>query len=190
MAETVSADVSSHQVKWGSFILRGIVALIIGFAIIFWSGLAVEVVTILFGVLLIITSVQALYLAHRTPKGMPKPMGPIVLGVVGLIAGIIAVLFPWITAVALTLFIAVFMVIIGFVDIATAVFHPEFTRHRYSLGLTGAVAVILGGIYFFFPVLGAMVLVIVYFGFFAILYGIMSIAVGFMVKGAAKKMVA
>jgi uncharacterized membrane protein HdeD (DUF308 family) len=185
MAETVPVPEPSH-VKWSSYILRGLVALIIGFLVILWAGLAVEVVVMLIGFLLLFASFQALVLALKAPKGVSRPVPLIVMGVLGLIVGIIAVLFPWIAAVALTLIIAILMLFAGFIDIATAVFHPEFTRHRYVLALTGAIAVILGGIYFLFPVLGAMVMVIVYLGFFALLYGVLSIVTGFMVKGEKK----
>jgi uncharacterized membrane protein HdeD (DUF308 family) len=185
MAETVTVPEPSH-VKWSSYILRGIVALIIGFMVLLWTGLAVEIVVILLGVLLLLASIQSLVLALRVPKGTALPGGSMVMGVLGLVVGIIAILFPWIMAVTITILVAILLLFIGFVDIAMAVFHPQFTRHRFVLGLTGAIAVILGGIYFFFPVLGAMVMVIVYLGFFAILYGVLSIATGFMVKGEKK----
>jgi len=185
MAEMVTVPEASH-VKWSSYVLRGIVALIIGFMVLLWTGLAVEIVVILLGVVLLLASIQALVLALRVPKGKALPGGPVVMGVLGLVVGIIAILFPWILAVTITILVAILLLFIGFVDIATAVFHPEFTGHQFILGLTGAIAVILGGIYLFFPVLGAMVMVIVYLGFFAILYGVLSIATGFMVKGEKK----
>jgi uncharacterized membrane protein HdeD (DUF308 family) len=183
MAETKILEDS--QLKWSSFVVRGIFALISGFLVLLFPGAGVLAVVILFGVLLLIASVQTLYLATKVPKG-PQPVVLIVTAVFGLILGIVALVFPWITAVALTWLIAALMIWTGFIDIATAIFHPEFTRHPVLFGLSGALGVILGGIFFFYPGLGAQVLVMAYFGFFAILYGMVSIAIGFRVRSEKK----
>ncbi|HVN65495.1 MAG TPA: DUF308 domain-containing protein [Methanomicrobiales archaeon] len=183
MTETVGADTS--HVKWSSFVLVGILAIIVGILVLLWPDYAVVIATILFGILLIIASVQALVLGFATPI---RPVGLILMGFLGLILGVIAILFPWNTAVAATLVIALLMMFFGFIEIAIAIFHPEFTSHRVMLCLTGALSVILGGIYLFLPRLGAMVIVAVYLGFFSILYGILGIYIGFQVKGEMKKM--
>jgi len=174
------------EVKWSSFIVRGILALIAGFLVLLWPGIAVLTVVILFAVLLLIASIQTLYLASKVPKGLPQPVVPIVTAVFGLILGIVALIFPWIAAVTLTWLIAALMIWMGFIEIASAIFHPEFMKHPVLFGLSGALGVILGGIYIFYPGLGAQVLVMVYFGFFAFLYGILSIAIGLQVKGEKK----
>jgi uncharacterized membrane protein HdeD (DUF308 family) len=184
MAETNIPEES--QVKWSSFVIRGIFALITGFLVFLFPEVGVLTVVILFGVLLLIASVQTLYLATKIPKGLPQPVVLIVTAVFGLILGIVALVFPWITAVALTWLIAALMIWTGFIDIATAIFHPEYTRHPVLFGLSGALGVILGGIFLFYPGLGAQVLVMVYFGFFAILYGIVSIVIGFSVRSEKK----
>ena len=184
MAETTTLD--AFPVTWSSFILRGILALLAGFMVLLWPGIGVLAVVILFGVLLIIASVQTLYLASKVPKGLPQPVVPVVTAVIGLILGIVALVFPWITAVALTWLIAFLMIWMGLIEISSAIFHPEFMKHPVLFGLSGALGVILGGIFIFYPGLGAQVLVMVYFGFFAILYGILSIAIGFGVKGGKK----
>jgi uncharacterized membrane protein HdeD (DUF308 family) len=175
----------SH-LKWSSFVLRGILALIAGVLVLLWPGIGVLAVVILFGVLLLIASVQTLYLASKVPKGLPQPVVPIVTAVFGLVLGIIALVFPWIAAVALTWLIAALMIWMGLIEIASAIFHPEFMKHPVLFGLSGAFGVILGGIFIFYPGLGAQVLVMVYFGFFAILYGVLSIAIGLQVRSEKK----
>jgi len=178
----------SH-LKWSSFVLRGILALIAGVLVLLWPGIAVLAVVILFAILLLIASVQTLYHASKVPKGLPQPVVPIVTAAMGLVLGIIALVFPWIAAVALTWLIAVLMIWMGLIEIASAIFHPVFMKHPVLFGLSGALGVILGGIFIFYPGLGAQVLVMVYFGIFAILYGILSIAIGFSVKGEKKALV-
>ena len=79
------------------------------------------------------------------------------------------------------------MLFFGFIDLSIAIFHPEYTRHRFLLVFSGAISIILGGVFFFLPAFGAIVLVAVYLGIFAIIYGILSIAIGVMVKREQKK---
>ena len=185
----VETDVlEESHLKWSSFVLRGILALIVGFLVLLWPGIGVLSAVILFGVLLLIASVQTLYLASKVPKGLPQPVVPIVTAVFGLILGIIALVFPWITAVALTWLIAFLMIWMGLIEIASAIFHPEFMKHPVLFGLSGGLGVILGGIFLFYPGLGALVLVTVYYGFFAILYGVLSIAIGLEVRSEKKAM--
>jgi len=185
----VETDVlEESHLKWSSFVLRGILALIVGFLVLLWPGIGVLSAVILFGVLLLIASVQTLYLASKVPKGLPQPVVPVVTAVFGLILGIVALVFPWITAVALTWLIAFLMIWMGLIEIASAIFHPEFMKHPVLFGLSGGLGVILGGIFLFYPGLGALVLVTVYYGFFAILYGVLSIAIGLEVRSEKKAM--
>jgi len=184
MAEMDILEVS--HLKWSSFVIRGALALIAGILVLLWPGIAVLTVVILFAILLLIASIQTLVLASKVPKGLPQPVVPIVTAVCGLVLGILALVFPMITAVALTWLIAVLMIWMGLIEIASAIFHPEFMMHPVLFGLSGALGVILGGIFLFYPGLGAQVLVMVYFGFFAILYGIISLAIGLKVKSEKK----
>jgi len=176
-----------HPVKWGSFIARGLLALIIGILVLIWTGIAVQVVVTLIGILIILAAILALVLALKPPAGASRSVVLLVMGVLGLLVGIAAILYQWIAAEALTVIIALLMLFFGFIDLSIAIFHPEYTRHRFLLVFSGALSIILGGVFFLLPAFGAIVLVAVYLGIFAIIYGILSIAIGVMVKREQKK---
>jgi uncharacterized membrane protein HdeD (DUF308 family) len=188
--EVVIVETAFHPVKWGSFIVRGLIALIIGILVLIWTGVAVQVVVTLIGILIIIAAILALVLALKSQAGATRSIVLLVMGVLGLLIGIAAVLYRWIAAEALTVIIALLMLFFGFIDLSIAIFHPEYTKHKILLGFSGAISVILGGIFFFMPVLGAMVLVAVYLGIFAIIYGILSIVIGILVKKEQKNVMA
>jgi uncharacterized membrane protein HdeD (DUF308 family) len=188
--EVVIVETTFHPVKWGSFIVRGLIALIIGILVLIWTGVAVQAVVTLIGILIIIAAILALVLALKAPAGASQSIVLLVVGVLGLLVGIAAILYPWVAAAGLTVVIALLMLFFGFIDLSIAVFHPEFTKHRLMLGFSGALSVILGGVFFFLPVLGALVLVAVYLGIFAIIYGILSIVIGVMVRGEQKNVTA
>jgi len=184
--EVVIVETTFHPVKWGSFIVRGLIALIIGVFVLIWTGVAVQAVVTLIGILIVIAAILALVLALKTPAGASQSTVLLVVGVLGLLVGIAAILYPWVAAAGLTVIIALLMLFFGFIDLSIAIFHPVFTKHRLMLGFSGALSVILGGVFFFLPVLGALVLVAVYLGIFAIIYGILSIVIGLMVRGEQK----
>ncbi|HVP24358.1 MAG TPA: DUF308 domain-containing protein [Methanomicrobiales archaeon] len=178
--------IETTPVKWSSFVIVGILALIIGFLVLLWPNIAVEVGVILFGIVVLIASILTLYVSSKVPKGLPQPVIPIVTAVIGLILGVVVLYYRTAAAVALTWLIAISMIWIGLMEIAMAIFHPEFTEHQWLLGLTGALSVILGGIFIFYPVMGAQVIVMVYVGFFSIFYGALSIATGLEIRSDEK----
>ena len=185
--EVILVTTSFHLVKWGSFIARGLLALIIGVLVLFWTGLAVEIIATLIGILIVIAAILALVLALKLPGGASQSLVLLIIGVLGLLLGVVAIMNPWVAAAGITLIIALLLLFFGFIDLSLAVFHPEYTDHRVLLGLSGALSVILGGVFFFLPQVGAVVLVAVYLGIFTIIYGILSIAIGISVRNAMKK---
>jgi len=188
--EVIIVETTFHPVKWGSFIIRGLIALIIGILVLIWTNIAEQVVVTLIGILIIIAAILSLVLALKSPAGASRSVVLLVVGVLGLLVGIAAILRPWVAAAGLTVIIALLMLFFGFIDLTIAIFHPEYTKHQLLLGFSGALSVILGGLFFFLPALGAVVLVAVYLGIFAIIYGILSIAVGITVRKEQKDVTA
>ena len=184
--EVIIVETAFHPVKWGSFIVRGLIALIIGVLVLLWTGIAVEIIATLFGILIIVTAILAVILGLKSPPGASRSIGLLIVGILGILVGIIALLHPWIAAAGITLIIAFLMLFFGFIDLSLAIFHPEYTDHRLLLGVSGIISVFLGGVFFLLPTFGAIVLVAVYLGIFTIIYGILSIAIGIAVKGEKK----
>ncbi len=137
--------------------------------------------------LIIIAAILALIHALRSPAGASQSLLLLVAGILGLLAGIAAVLHPWIAAAGLTVIIALLMLFFGFIDLSIAILYPEYTKHQILLYFSGALSVILGGVFFFLPGFGAIVLVAVFLGIFAIIYGILSIAIGITVREEKKE---
>ena len=185
--EAVIAKTAFHPVKWGPFIVRGLIALIIGILVLIWTRAAVQVVVTLIGVLIIIAAVLALILALRSRAGASRSLLLPVVGILGLLVGIAAILRPWIAAAGLTVIIALLMLFFGFIDLSIAILYPEYTKHPLLLWFSGTLSVILGGVFFFLPGFGAIVLVEVFLGIFAIIYGILSIAIGITVREEKKE---
>jgi uncharacterized membrane protein HdeD (DUF308 family) len=117
-----------------------------------------------------------------------KPMGSlIVVGILGIAAGVVTFLWPGMTALVLLLFIASWAVLMGVFEIAAAVRLRKHIENEWLLGLSGVVSIIFGVLMFLQPGAGALAVVWL-IGSFAIFFGILLIALGFRLKGLAGRL--
>ncbi|MCP1662343.1 MAG: hypothetical protein D5R99_01930 [Methanocalculus sp. MSAO_Arc1] len=165
--------------------LRGALAILLGMIVLFWPGLTVEIVAIIFAVFILANGLLLISLSlARTTEGSSGTL-LLLSGILVFIGGIIGVLNPMYMAVTLTLLIAVLAILSGLSDLWAAATAIGPGTHRILHGLSGLLLVILGGVFIIFPMLGAVILVAVYIGIFAIAIGILSIAQGFMTPVSA-----
>lgn len=183
MEETEIIIESRDKREWGSFVVRGVVALLIGIAVLLWTGITMEILMYLFGAMAIIYGVTLFIFGSTQPVGSTGTTLTMLLGVLAFVLGIAAIIWPWLMAAALVTLLAALAIVIGFSDIALAIFVVEGTGNRVLLCISGALSVILGGIFIAFPLLGGLVIVAVYLGIFAIAYGIVSIIAGISMRG-------
>ena len=158
------------------YFVRGALAILLGLIVLFWPGLTVEIIAILFAVFILVNGLLLVAVSLASPAGSSS--GLLILGIILLIGGIFGVINPFMTAIALTVLIAILALISGFSDIWVALTTMGSGWGRILLGISGALSVILGGIFIVFPMLGAVVLVAVYIGIFAIAIGILSLVQG------------
>lgn len=167
------------------YIVRGVLALLLGIIVLFWPGLTVEVVAILFAAFILLNGLLLIGLSAMAPSGESYGTAFLILGILLVIGGVFGIINPIMTAITLTILIAVLALISGFSDIWVALTAMGSGGARILLGISGALSVILGGIFILLPLLGAVILVAVYIGIFAIALGILSIAQGVMTPKAA-----
>lgn len=167
------------------YIVRGVLAILLGIIVLFWPGLTVEIVAILFAVFILLNGLLLIGLSAMSPSGESSGTAYLILGVLLVIGGAFGIINPILTAITLTILIAILAIISGFSDIWVALTAMGSGGTRILLGSSGALSVILGGIFIIFPVLGAIILVAIYIGVFAIAIGILSIAQGIMTPKAA-----
>jgi uncharacterized membrane protein HdeD (DUF308 family) len=112
-----------------------------------------------------------------------KPMASlIVVGILGIAAGVVTFLWPGMTALVLLLFIASWAVLMGVFEIAAAIRLRKHIENEWLLGLSGLVSILFGVLLFLQPGPGALA-VMWLIGSFAIFFGILLIALGFRLKG-------
>src|SRR5258705_10898186 len=159
--------------------IRGVLAIVFGILAVVWPGVTVIALALLFGIFAIATGIDQLIHAMRPAPGPSNPVtgfadgtGPriarAVAGVIGLGAGILAIVWPGITIVVLAIMVGVWAVLTGLADLWLA------TRQHggWSLALIGALSIIAGLFIMIRPTAGALVIAWA-IGLYAIISGVL-----------------
>jgi uncharacterized membrane protein HdeD (DUF308 family) len=162
--------------KWWVLLLRGIFAILFALIAFAWPGVTLLILTTLFAVYAFVDGVFALAAGLHTHWPML-----IVLGVIGIIAGLLAFFFPGITALTLVFIIAGWAIIRGAAEIAAAVQLRKVIPNEWSLILEGVLSVLFGVLLFAWPAVGILTVIWI-IGIYALLAGILLIVTGFRVK--------
>lgn len=162
--------------NWWLFLVRGILALIFGVVAIVVPIATVITLAIIFGVYAIIDGVMALASAVRGDSKMPR-WWLIIVGLAGLVAGILAIVWPGITALLLIAFIGAWAVVRGVFEIIGAISLRREIDNEWMLILGGALSVLFGVFVLLAPGAGAIAL--------AWLIGIAAILLGVTLCGLA-----
>jgi len=163
--------------KWWVLLLRGILLIIIGL-LAFVSPL---VWVTFVGIYVLIDGVTMLMSGFSDQPAGQSHWPLVILGVLGLIAGLLILWNPALGAITLTTIIAVWAVIGGILTIVSALRLRDEIDNEWWLVLSGVLAIIFG-ILVFQNVLAGILTIAWVFGIFAVVVGILSIALAFRVR--------
>jgi uncharacterized membrane protein HdeD (DUF308 family) len=153
-----------------SLILRGVLAIAVGIIALAWPGVTILALVILFAVYAFIGAGLRAMAAFSSVTAGPV-FGNLLLGLLDLAAGVIAVVWPGVTALALVLIVAFWAFTGGFLEIFAAFRSGETAGTRALFVLGGLVSVAFGVVLFSRPGLGAVTL--------ALLFGLFNLTSGF-----------
>jgi len=164
----------------GSLLARGIFAVIIGI-LCFTIPLAMEaVIAYIVGIFLLIISLMTggISLSSNQPGRWPI----LILAVIGVIIAILTFISPFSMVVAITILIAAWAIITGITELFIAFSFKELP-FRALLGVNGFIGVLFGILIGLAPIptAGSLVLIIL-LGIYCLVFGIISIIAGLMMK--------
>jgi len=162
-------------------ITRGVVALLFGVLALIWPGLTLLWLVALFAVYAVLGGAASVIGAFEARKVDSRWWLVLLLGIVSVVAGVYAVMYPGITALLLVLVMGVNAVLTGALDIAVAVRMREAGRGRGMLVLAGVVAILFGAAVVWAPGAGALALVWLV-SFYAIVTGVLLLSLGLRIR--------
>jgi uncharacterized membrane protein HdeD (DUF308 family) len=168
--------------NWWTMALRGLVAVLFGIAAFAWPDLTLLAMVWLFGIYALLDGIFSL-ISGVTNRGENERWWLLLLeGAVGIAAGIIAILWPGITAFALLYLIAAWAIITGVLEIATAIRLRQEIEGEWLMALSGFLSLVFGILLVIWPGVGVLA-VIWLIAAYAIVFGIFLIILGFRMRG-------
>jgi uncharacterized membrane protein HdeD (DUF308 family) len=163
--------------KWWVLLLRGILLIIIGL-LAFVSPL---VWVTFVGIYMLFDGMSFLLAGFSDQPGGQSRWPLLIIGILGLLAGLIILWNPALGGITLTYVIAAWAIVTGILTIITALRLREEIDNEWWLVLSGVLAIIFG-ILVFQNVLAGILTIAWVFGLFAVVVGILSIALAFRVR--------
>jgi uncharacterized membrane protein HdeD (DUF308 family) len=168
--------------NWWSLVLQGVVSILFGVLVIIWPAISVAVLLALFGIFALLDGIFAISAAVGTAEGRQRWWSLLIVGLIGIAAGIVTFSYPGITALALYFIIAIWAFVIGIFQIIAAITGVGDVSHRWLWAFSGILSVLFAILLFTYPAAGIAVVVWL-IGFYALLHGITLIMLGFQLRG-------
>lgn len=170
--------------NWGWLALRGVVSVLFGLFAFAWPGKTLAAVIIVWGAFALADGVLSLVHAFRV-RDQGKPFWSLVIvGLLGVAAGVVTFLWPGMTALALLMFIAAWAFVTGILQIVAAIRLRKEIENEWLLALSGVISVAFGVLMFLQPGAGALAVMWV-IGAYAVFFGVLLVVLAFKLKGRA-----
>ncbi len=154
---------------WWVIGLRGLAAILFGVLAFVWPGMTLAVLVLLFGAYALVDGVLTLIAAFR--GGVQHRIVMLVEGVVSVLAGLAAFVWPGLTALVLLYIIAFWAIVTGVLEIVAAIRVRRAISNELGLVIGGVLSVVFGVVLLIAPGAGALA-VIFLIGAYAVVFGI------------------
>jgi uncharacterized membrane protein HdeD (DUF308 family) len=136
--------ISRFAENWRAMALRGLAALVFGLVVLFWPGLVLAVLTLLFGIYALVDGAVVLLPALRSSDTGARKWLPLAEGTVGVVAGLLALLWPQMSTSGLLYIIVVWAIVSGIIKIISAIMMRSEVENVWLLAGGGLLSVVFG----------------------------------------------
>ncbi|MGI5129158.1 HdeD family acid-resistance protein [Pseudonocardia sp. CA-107938] len=178
---------SAAKALWSMVLLRGVLAVLLGLVALLAPGIALLGLIVLFGVYAILDGVTAIVAGVRARAVMPHWGWLVAQGVVSLLAGVVALVWPGATALTILVLIGVWAIVVGVAEIAGGLGARRMGAVDWGWTVAGGVLGVLFGIALLVQP-GAGILAFVWLlGAFAVVFGVVVIVWAFRLRSLARQ---
>jgi uncharacterized membrane protein HdeD (DUF308 family) len=157
-------------------VIYGVISVLFGLSALIWPGSTVVALAWAFGIMALaegIASVFALFQRH-----VAISRGWLVLyALASIIFGLLAIMHPLAVANVLLLFLAAWLIVAGIYRIVFAIRVRKEIQGEWMIALSGVLAIVLGVLFFAYPIAGLLTLAI-WIGAAALIYGVLQLIAG------------
>lgn len=168
---------------WWLVLLRGLAAIAFGVLAFAWPGLTLFTLVVLYAVYALLDGLFSVVAAIRG-GGLTPRWWLALVGVVGLAAGLIALIWPQITALVLVILIGSAAIVRGVFEVIGAIQLRKVIRNEWLLILSGTLSVLFGFALIVAPGAGAVALVW-FIGAWAVALGVLMVGLALRLRRLA-----
>jgi uncharacterized membrane protein HdeD (DUF308 family) len=167
--------------NWWTVALRGAIAIIFGLAALFWPDITLTALIFIFAAFVLVSGVLLAIAAFR--DGLTHTHGWLMLleGAIGIAVGIMAFIWPGITALVLLYLIAAWAIVTGVLEIIAAIQIRKEIQNEWLLAIAGIASVLFGVLLIVWPLAGALAILWI-IGAYAIIFGILLLILAFRLR--------
>jgi uncharacterized membrane protein HdeD (DUF308 family) len=166
--------------NWWVLLLRGIAAVLFGLAALFWPGLTLLVLIVIFGVYAVIDGIFAIVAGIRGSGGRRWLL--LAEGALSVLFGLAVLFWPGLSALVLLYVISFWAILTGLLRVVMAISLRREIENEWLMILSGVLSVLFGVVLGALPGVGLLSLVWLV-GIYALIFGVALIAFSFMVRG-------
>jgi uncharacterized membrane protein HdeD (DUF308 family) len=186
--ETIEKQLAGiFSYNWWALLLRGLVAIIFGVLTFVLPMMSLRVLVILFGTFVLVDGMLGVWIAIAGRKEYRDWWALLLWGLVGIGVGILTVAAPGVTTIALLLFIAVWAVTTGVLEIVIAIRLRRDIEGEWMLIAGGLLSVVFGVLLMVQPEAGALA-VIWLIGAYAVSFGLVLVILAIKLRGFVRKL--
>jgi uncharacterized membrane protein HdeD (DUF308 family) len=164
---------------WWILLVRGLAAIVFGLCAFMWPGLTLATLVLLYGAYCFADRIVAL--TGGFGGGFWQSL---LLGVIGICAGIATFAYPGLTALLLLYLIAGWAIVRGVMEIIVAIEFRKVLEGEWMLIVAGVVSIVFGALLIVSPGAGALSVIWI-IGGYALVFGALLVALSFRLKSLA-----
>ncbi|HYZ86239.1 MAG TPA: HdeD family acid-resistance protein [Bryobacteraceae bacterium] len=163
--------------NWWSLVIRGLVGVLVGIITFISPVITLQALVLLFGAYALIDGVMNIVGATHAARAHQRWGVLLLQGIAGILAAVVTVLWPGITALALVLVIGSWAIVTGVLQVIAAIRLRRYISGEWLLALAGILSVIFGVLVMIAPLVGALVIAM-WVGVYAFIFGAVLIGLG------------
>ncbi len=175
--------------NWWMVALRGVLAILFGLIALFFPRIALLAFVYVFAAYSIVDGLVAVIVSIRERESLSRWGWVLAEGILSVVAGVIAAVYPGLTALVLLYVVAAWAILTGITEIVAAFSIREQASREWALGAAGVLSIVFGIILFISPGAGLLALLWVV-GLYAILFGILFLVRAFQLRSWASSVTA
>lgn len=186
MSYRMQQQTYSGHLEWKPWLIRGIIAIVIGLIAIIWPKFAISFLVILFGIYLTIDGIATLSYALTERRSLSSWWVPLLEGLVSLVIGLFSIFYPFVSSILWVALVAFWAIVTGVIKIVEALSVRSYLITIWPPLLGGVLTLILGGLLWLFPRAGVIAFSWM-IGIYALLIGLFMLGLAYVLNLADKR---